>query len=189
MTQSVTFHFISSQFVIKSGVAAFTKGARLFSDDEFRVGTIQDGFVEDVLVEGPIEFDAILGNLAVVWSENRRLYHVGFLNVTGSLQPDQLASRRIVVRLVLPVILIVKVENQAGYRVPNIAVSLGLPDFGATIEAKTDSRGEIVLLAHAGNYSMKITNGRDRPLQTNVAADVTLTPEDSGERVVTLRTE
>lgn len=79
MTQSVSFHFTSPQFGLESGIIVFTKGARLFSEGEFRVGEIRDGSIDGVLVEGPIEFDATLGNLSVVRYENRRRYLVIFL--------------------------------------------------------------------------------------------------------------
>src|SRR5687768_17903436 len=84
MTQSVSFHFTSPQFVFESGIVVFTKGARLFSEGEFRVGEIRDGSIDNVLVEGPIEFDATLGNLSVVRYEDQRRYNVGHLKVTGA---------------------------------------------------------------------------------------------------------
>jgi hypothetical protein len=187
MTQSVTFHFTSPQFVLESGIVTFTKGARLFSDGEFQVGTIKDGSVEGVLVEGPIEFDAMLGDLTVVWSEDSRRYHVGFLNVTGNLQPEHLRSGCVVVRLDLTVILIVRVEDQNGHPVPNVSVNLTLPKWEATLEAQTDARGEIVLLAGAGKYAATLNLIQNRRARPDVSADVTIVPSHFGERRVVLR--
>ncbi len=99
MTQSVTFHFTSPQFVFESGIVVFTKGARLFSEGEFRVGEIRDGSIDDVLVEGPIEFDATLANLSVVRREDGRRYHVAVLKVTGDLRPEDLRVGRVSVPL------------------------------------------------------------------------------------------
>ena len=187
MTQSVSFHFTSPQFVFESGIVMFTKGARLFSEGEFRVGEIRDGSVDDVLVEGPIEFDAMLGNLSVVRYGDQRRYHVGHLQVTGNLSPEDLRSGRVLVRLDLPVILIVRVEDRAGNPVPDVNVSLHLPKSEATLEAQTDDRGEIVLLAGAGHYSASIGFFQNRRLRPNVSADLDITPADTGEHIVVLR--
>lgn len=142
MTQPVAFHFTSPQFVFESGTVAFTKGGRLFSDGAFRVGTITDGVVEGVLVEGPIEFDAMLHDLTVVRSEDRRRYQIGFFKVTGDLQPGDLRSGRVLVRLNPRVILIVRVEDSAGHRAPNVPVSVNFPNWEATAEIQTDVRGK-----------------------------------------------
>ena len=187
MTQSVTFHFTSSQFVLESGMVVFTKGARLFSDGEFQVGKIKDGRIDGVLVEGPIEFDAMLGDITIVRTDDSRRYRVGLLKVTGDLLPEDLQSGRVLVQLNLPVILIVKVEDPAGNAVPDIGVSLQLPNCDPTVEAQTDARGEIVLLAGAGRYSATIAFVQNRRLRPQVSLDLTITPSDSGERILTLR--
>lgn len=187
MTQSISFHFTSPQFVIESGFVVFTKGARLFSEGEFRVGQIRDGSIDGVLVEGPIEFDAMLGDLTVVRSEDRRRYHVGFLKVTGGLHPQNLRSGRVHIRLDLPAILIVRVENPAGNPLPQVSVSLNLQNSEATLEAQTDDRREIVVLGGAGQYSATINFVQNRRLRPNVSADLEITPADFGERILLLR--
>lgn len=186
MTTSVTFHFTSPHFVLESGHVLFTKGARVFSDGEFRAGEIKNGVVDGVLVEGPIEFDAMLGDLTVVRSEDRRRYSVALLKVTGDLRPQDLRSGRVIVRLDISVILILRVEDPAGHPIPNVSVSLNLPKLEATVEVQTDARGEITLLAGAGQYSASISQVHNRRLRPGVSNDVTVTDEDSGERVVVL---
>jgi hypothetical protein len=187
MTQAVRFHFTSPQFSLKSGIIAFTKGARLFSDGEFRVGKIRDGRIDDVLVEGPIEFDATIGNLSVVRYDNRRRYEVIYLKVTGKLRPEDLRSGLVQVRLNLPVILIVRVEDPVGNPVSNVNVSLDLPNSETTSELQTNDRGEIVLLGVAGRYTASIAFVQNRRLRPIVSADLEITPADSGERIVVLR--
>ena len=187
MTQSVTFHFTSPQFVFESGIVVFTKGARLFSEGEFRVGEIRDGSIDDVLVEGPIEFDATLANLSVVRREDGRHYNVGHLKVTGDLRPEDLRSGRVLVHLDLPVILIVRIEGSLAIPLPKVKVSLDLPNSVATLEVQTDDRGEIVLLGGAGRYSASIDFVHNRRLRPRVSADLEITPEDAGERTVVLR--
>jgi hypothetical protein len=187
MTQSVTFRFTSPHFNLESGIIAFTKGARLFSGGEFRVGEIRDGLVDDVLVEGPIEFDAAIGNLSVVRHDNRRRYHVEFLNVTGKLRSEDLRSGQVQVRLNLPVILIIRVEDSGGTPVSNVGVSLHLPDSEATSEVRTNDAGEIVLLGSVGKYSASVGLVQNRRLRPSVSADLDIMPEDSGERIVVLR--
>jgi hypothetical protein len=187
MTQSVSFHFISSQFVIESGIVAFTKGARLFSEDEFRTGHIKDGAVDGVLVEGPIEFDAMLADLAVVRIDDGRRYNVGFLKVTGELRPQDLRAGRIPVRLNRKVILIVRVEDPEGHPVPNARVSLVLPNWEPTAEGVTNAAGEIVLLAGPGRYSATLSAVQNRRLRPSVSADVEITPADAEEHIIVLR--
>ena len=187
MTQSVSFHFASREFALESGIVVFTKGARLFSDGEFRVGEIRDGSVEDVLVEGPIEFDAMLGNLRVVRHDDRRHYHVPLLKVTGALSPEDLRSRHVLVQLNLPVILIVRVEDASGNPLSNTAVSLRMANLEATMEDRTDDRGEIVLLGGAGTYSASVHQVRNRRLRPQVSADLEVSSADAGERVLVLR--
>jgi hypothetical protein len=127
----------------------------------------------------------MLGDLMVVRSEDHRRYHVGPVRVTGHLRPEDLRYGRVVVRLNLPVILTVKVEDSAGRPAPNVTVSLHLPNWEATPEVQTDALGEIALLAGAGKYSARVVLAQNRRL--NVSADLTLTPTDCGERVITLR--
>ena len=187
MTQSVSFHFTSSQFVLESGMVVFTKGARLFSDGEFQVGKIKDGCIDGVLVEGPIEFDAMLGDITIARIDDNRRYRVQLLKVTGDLRPEDLHAGRVVVHLNLPVVLIVKVEDPAGNAVPDAGVSLQLPHWEPTIEAQTDAGGEIVLLAGAGRYSATIASLPNRRFRPNVSIDVSIAPSDAGERTLILR--
>ena len=187
MTQSVSFHFTSPQFVFESGIVVFTKGARLFSEGEFRTGEIKDGSVADVLVEGPIEFDATFGNLSVVRRDDSRRYQVALLRVTGALRAEDLRAGRVNVRLNLPVALIVRIDDPSGNRVSNVTVNLNLPNSEATAEVQTDDRGEIVLLGGAGRYSASVRLVHGRRLRPVVSADVEITQADAGERVLVLR--
>jgi len=187
VTQSVTFHFSSPEFVFESGIVVFTKGARLFSEGEFRVGQIRDGSIDEVLVEGPIEFDATLGNLSVIRREDRRRYRIAYLKVTGDLRPADLRAGRVNVLLNRLVIVIARVEDSAGHPLSNVRVSLILPDLEGSLEADTDERGEVVLLGSVGRYSASIHFVRNRRLRPNVSADLDITPEDAGERTVVLR--
>jgi hypothetical protein len=156
MTQSVTFHFTSPQFLFESGTVVFTKGARLFSEGEFRTRDLRDGCVDGVLVEGPIQFDAMLVDLRVVRREGRRSYYAPYLKVTGDLRPDELRAGRVTVRLNLPVAVIVRVEDLSGKAVSNVSLSLLMPDLEGSLEARTDDRGEVVLLGGAGRYTALI---------------------------------
>ena len=70
---------------------------------------------------------------------------------------------------------------------PNVIVSLHLPNSEATLEAITNVHGEIVLLAGAGQYPAAIGYVENRRLRPDVSADLTITPADSGERIVVLR--
>ena len=165
----------------------FTKGARLFSEGEFRVGDIRDGSIDDVLVEGPIEFDATLGNLSVVRREDHRRYRGAYLKVTGDFRPEDLRAGRVSVQLDRLVIVIVRIEDSTGNPVSNVSVSLSLPDLEGSLEAETDDRGEIVLLGGVGQYSASIGFVQNRRLRPDVSADLEITPEDAGERTVVLR--
>jgi hypothetical protein len=187
VTQSITFHFSSPQFVLESGIVVFTKGARLFSEGEFRVGEIRDGSIDDVLVEGPIEFDATLGNLSVVRREDGRRYHVAHLKVTGDLRPEDLRAGRVSVLLNPLVLVIVNVEDSTGRPVSNVSVSLTLPDLEGSLEAETNDLGEVVLLGGVGRYSASVGVVQNRRLRPIVSAVLEITPEDAGERTVVLR--
>jgi len=93
----------------------------------------------------------------------------------------------VVVGLHLPVILIVRVEDLSGHPVPNVSVSLSLPNWEATSDAQTNDRGEIVLLGGVGRYSASVSFVHNRRLRPMVSADIDITPADIGERVVVLR--
>lgn len=49
MTQAVTFHFTSPQFIFESGSITFSKGARLSTSPDNNVAEIAKGVVDDVL--------------------------------------------------------------------------------------------------------------------------------------------
>jgi hypothetical protein len=187
VTTTVSFRFTSAQFAIESAIVAFTKGARLFSDGEFRVGQVTDGEIEGVLVEGPIRFDAMLGNLAVVRHDDGRRYHVPFLPVTGRLSSQQLHAGCVVVDLDLPVVLIVRVEDSTGSPIQHVPVSLVLPHFEATLETRTDDLGQIALLAGAGHYSATIDSVPNRRPSVPISVELDITAADSGERILVLR--
>ena len=185
MTQAVTFHFTSPQCIFESGHVTFTKGARLFSESDFYDGEVKDGIIDGVLVEGPIEYDAWLSDLTVARSDDGRRYHVGPVTITGSLRPEDLRSGRVLVQLNLSVILIVRVEDPDGQPVKDACMGLTVAGWMATVETRTDARGEVVLRVGVGRHSARVGFGRDR--RVNVSADLTITPADSGERELVLR--
>lgn len=187
MTQAVTFEFTSPQVAFESGLVAFTKGARLFFDGDFRVGRISGGAIDGVLVEGPIEFDAVLGDLVVVRREDGRRYKVEYFKVTGQLHERDLRAGRIPVTVHIPAIVIVKVIDHHGKPVARVNVNISLPHQEATKESPTDDRGEIVLLGAIGNYDACIAAVGNRPLWPPVRDSIRITAHDSGERVLLLR--
>ena len=200
MTQAVSFDFCSPQFAVESGRVFFSKGARLFSDGEFHVGEIKDGSVDSVLVEGPIVFDAILGNLSIVRYSDGRRYKVAVFPVTGDLRPQDMQAGRVVINLDVPVVVILKVEDEAGQPMSGAQVSLNLPNAEFTAEIQTDEGGEIVLLGAAGQYSASVAlietveTLRKEDAQFNtcgrsprIREQFEIRPFDSGERVVLIR--
>lgn len=185
MTQSVAFHFTSPQFVFESGTVLFTKGARLFSQGEFRAGPLRDGRVDDVLVEGPIKFDATLVDLTVVKREGGGRYHIAYLKVAGDLREEELRAGRVTVPLSLPVVVIVRIEDSSGNRISNVRVNLLLPDLEGSLEAETDRRGELVLIGRPGRYtaSIDVFHG----VRVQAIADLDIASEDAGEHIMLLR--
>ena len=63
---AVTFHFTSPQFIFDAGRVMFSKGARFSTSPDNDVGEIVNGVLDDVLVEGPIDFDATLTDLKLI---------------------------------------------------------------------------------------------------------------------------
>jgi hypothetical protein len=200
VTQPVSFDFCSPQFAVESGRVFFSKGARLFSGGEFQVGEIKDGSVDGVLVEGPIVFDAILGNVSIVRYSDGRRYQVALFKVTGDLRPQDLQAGRVPVNLDVPVVLILTVEDEGAQPMSGVQVSLNLPNAAFTAEIETDERGEIVLLGTAGRYSASVAfmgtvetlRKEDAPFNTcwrspRIREEFEIRPSDSGERVVVLR--
>ncbi len=114
MSSVLSFHFTSPQFDFNAGHVAFFKGARLRSDGEISTGELNDGSIDGVLVEGPIEFDAMLYQLSVTRKADARSYHVTFLWVSGPMTEEEIASGRKTVSIDLPVILVIQVKDRAG---------------------------------------------------------------------------
>lgn len=114
MTHSVTFHFTSPHFTFASGVVAFTKGARLSSHGEVHVGHITNGVVENVLVEGPIEFDAVFGDLTLTRDADGQAQLVRFGRLTGLLRDQDIRAGHIpvVVNAVVIIVRVVDVKRQ-----------------------------------------------------------------------------
>jgi hypothetical protein len=200
VTQPVSFDFCSPQFAVESGRVFFSKGARLFSDGEFQVGEITDGSVDGVLVEGPIVFDAILGNLSIVRYSDGRRYQVAVFPVTGDLRPQDMQAGRVVINLDVPVVVILKIEDEAGKPMSGVQVSLNLPNALFTAEIQTDERGEIVLLGAAGRYSASVAFigtvetlcKEDAQINTcrrapHIREEFEIRSSDSGERMVVIR--
>lgn len=90
MTQKIAFEFISRQFAFESGKVMFTKGARFDSIEPFETRQFHHGVVDGVLVEGPIEFDAVLVDLSVTSHTSGRVYQPLPLLVTGSISATDL---------------------------------------------------------------------------------------------------
>ena len=187
MTQAVTFHFSSPHFTFTSGVVAFTKGARLFSDGEFHTGRITNGVMDNVLVEGPIEFDALLGDLSIVAHADGRTHAVNLARLTGQLREEDLRVGHIRVNVESAVLIIVKVVDALERPLSKVTVSLNLPDWEPMSEITTDARGEIVILANAGRYDALIGFVEGRRLWPRVENHLDITPTDVGERVLLLR--
>ena len=119
MTTTVSFHFTSPQFAIQSAAVMFMKGARLFSDGDFRIGRITEGAIDGVLVEGPIEFDAMLSELTVTRRNDNRRYDVPFFPVSGTIRPQEISACLVTVELDIPVVVVMRVERHVVLRVPS----------------------------------------------------------------------
>ncbi len=185
MTQSVSFHFSSPQFAFESGLVFFTKGARIFSDGEFRVGEIKDGSIDGVLVEGPIEFDAMLYQLTVTRKSDNRPYNVTSLWVSRAMTADEIHSGCVAVELNLPIVLVIQVKDSTGATVPAV-VSLSIPSVTATLEAPID--GDLVLFGTPGHHGIHLASLGDRGvMRERVFEEFDVEPDDTGERVIVLR--
>ena len=185
MTQSVGFHFSSPQFAFRSGYVAFTKGARLNSDGAISTGELKDGSIDRVLVEGPIEFDAMLYQLSVTRYADNHPYHVTSLWVSGAMTAEEIRSGRISVRLDLPVVLVIQVKDSSGRAVPAI-VSVTLPSMMGTLEIPID--GDLVLFGRPGHHFIGLVSAGDRQrLPARVFEEFDVGSNDRGERVVVLR--
>ena len=187
MTQSVTFHFSSPHFTFTSGLVAFTKGARLFSDGEFHTGRITNGVTENVLVEGPIEFDALLGDLTLIRNADGHRQRVAFARLTGQLREEDIRTGRIPVAVEASVLIVVRVVDTAERPLANVTVSFHSSDSEATFDTTTNERGEIVILGNVGRYDAMIGFVEGRRLWPPVENHLDITTTDVGERVLLLR--
>lgn len=188
MTTTVSFHFTSPQFAIQSAAVKFMKGARLFSDGDFRIGRITEGLIDGVLVEGPIEFDAMLSELTVTRRNDSRRYDVPFFPVSGAIRPQEISACLVTVELDIPVLVVMRVEDAAGTTVPGAKVSFSIPSTSATFEMPVNKLGELVVLGTPGSFSFHLLSVGDRWLASEeVRAELHVTPNDRGERHVILR--
>ncbi len=150
MTTTVSFHFTSPQFAIQSAAVKFMKGARLFSDGDFRIGRITEGSIDGVLVEGPIEFDAMLSELTVTRRNDSRRYDVPFFPVSGAIRPQEISDCLVTVELDIPVVVVMRVEDAAGTTVPGAKVSFSIPSTSATFEGTGEQARRTGGAGHAG---------------------------------------
>jgi hypothetical protein len=186
-TQAVTFEFISPQFVFECGHVTFFKGARLWDGAGFSPGKVIDGRIEEVLVEGPIECDLLLTEQTVMRRSDRNHYDVACLYISRTLTEADLRSGRVTVTLDLPVLLIIRVENIHGERVPRALVSIAPPSTVATWEMTTNETGEVVFFGERGRYLVGVGRIGDRWLDDRVMVNFELGRDEGGERVITLR--
>lgn len=186
MTHSVSFHFCSPQFVFNSGIVVFFKGARLRSDGGISTGELRAGSIDHVLVEGPIEFDAMLYQLNVTRREGSRSYDITCHWITHAMTTQAIASGRIDVELHVPVVLVVRVEDSSGNPVSDAIVSASVPSLTATLEIPLT--GEMVLLGMPGRYSFRLASAGNRWLgEERISADIEVASHDRGERHLVLR--
>src|SRR5688572_6083334 len=101
MTQRVTFEFRSPRYAFESGKVMFTKGGRFESGEPFEGREMHHGAVEGVLVEGPIEFDAILFGITATSRRDGRQYRPRLLPITGAISVADLETGRVMVNLQL----------------------------------------------------------------------------------------
>jgi hypothetical protein len=187
MPQSVTFQFSSPHFTFASGHVTFTKGARLFADGGFESGRMTNGIVTDVLVEGPIQFDAIFGDLTLIRAADGRTQRVGFGRLTGDLRDEDIQAGQITVVVNAAAVMLVSVVDVDGRPRGGLTVSLHVPDWEATLEATTDESGGFAVLAGPGRYDAKIGFVDGRRLWPPVENYLDITPADVGERRLLLR--
>jgi hypothetical protein len=191
VTSTVSFHFDSPQFEFRSGFIAFTKGARLNSIGGISTGELSNGSIDGVVVEGPIEFDAMLYQLSVSRKADHHSYFVTGLWASRAMTLEEIRAGRIAVTLNLPLVIRVQVIDSSGARVPAV-VSLFFPSLlprrggGATLEVPVD--GELVLFGTPGYHHVGLISAGDRSLPRKRAFEqFEVSPEDTGERVIVLR--
>jgi len=188
VTSTVSFQFISPQFTFNSGQILFFKGGRLSSDGEMSLGEIRDGSIDGVLVEGPIEFDAMLYQVRVTRREDGRAYEIACLPLSRAMSPQEISSGRVAVDLDLPVVLVMRVEDASGIPVPGAVVSFSMPSITAWTEGPVNDRGEVVLFGLPGHYSVVLASVGDRWLgRERISADFDVAPGERGERLIVLR--
>ena len=184
MTQSVSFPFSSPHFTFTSAKWRSQRRAAVL---RWRVphGTHHERRCGNVLVEGPIEFDALLGELTIVVHADGRTRAANFARLTGQLRDLRVGHIRVIVESA--VLIIVKVVDADERPLGGITVSLNLPDWEPTSETTTDARGEIAVLANAGRHDATIGFVDGRRLWPPVKNHVDIAPTDVGERVLLLR--
>jgi len=141
-----------------------------------------------VLVEGPIEFDAMLSELTVTRRNDNRRYDVPFFPVSGTIRPQEISACLVTVELDIPVVVVMRVEDAAGTTVPGAKVSFSIPSTSATFEGTVNKLGELAVLGTPGRFSFHLLSVGDRRLAPEeVRAELNVTPNDRGERHVILR--
>jgi hypothetical protein len=186
MTQSVRFHFASPQFVFEAGRVMFSKGARFSTSPDKSVGEIVNGVLDDVLVEGPIEFDATLTDLTLIRRRDGLACGVPVFWASGKLEADALRSGHVFVDLDLPLMLVFRVDTASAERVSGARLSIIQPSMEATLEITANEEGELKVLARPGLYSVMATTGEHTGDRANATFEVA--PGEHGERLIVLQT-
>ena len=151
-------------------------------------GEMREGAIGGVLVEGPIEFDAVLFGLTVARRDDNRRYEVPFLPVTGAIRPQEISDGRVAVELDIAVVVVVRVEDASGTKVARAMVSCSIPSTSATFNGQVNERGEVALLGTPGRFSFHLVSVADRVfISERIHADLEVTPNDRGERHIVLR--
>jgi len=188
VTSTLTFQFTSPQFTFDSAQILFFKGGRLSSDGTMLLGEISDGSIDGVLVEGPIEFDAMLYAVRATRRDDNRTYEIACLRVSRAITERDISSGMVVVGLDLPLVLVIRVEDSSGAPVSGAMVNFSIPLMTATAEGPVNERGELLLFGTPGHYSVRLVSAGDRSFgPEGVWADFDVTPDEHGERVIVLR--
>ena len=146
-----------------------------------------NGDLGDVLVEGPIDFDATLYDLKLRRRSDGLACGVPIFGVSEKLTVEALRSGHVLVDLDLPLLLVFKVETSSGERVPRALLSIIQPATEATWEITANEAGELKMLARPGLYSVMATTGEHSRGRDGASATFDVAPDERGERLIVLR--
>ena len=202
MTQSVTFHFSSPQFVFESGIAILFKllpgpEATLATPDgeSFDLSNIGSGSIQlkefgvrngetiPVAVASPGLFQAVLTQLHVVRTSDGRKFQIAGVSLQADVTADDLRNGRTTLRIDAPQLLMIRVHDSAGRPVSNATVSVCIDAVEGSSEQVTTENGEIVYLGMPGRYYVAARRPDDT-IRAEMHFEITVA--DSGERVVVL---